>query len=194
MSVHGANRLGTNSLLDILVFGRRAGRSMAEDLKGNSGLPEVSADAAAVVESDLESMRTRRRGENAHKIRTELGEMMMERCGVFRTDEGLRSLRLDLRKLQERYANVSVGDTGRVFNTDLLEAREVGYLLDCAEATVAAALARTESRGGHFREDYPERNDTDWLKHSLTYRAAGGPDIKYKPVTITKFQPKPRTY
>ncbi len=87
-----------------------------------------------------------------------------------------------------------MGDTGRVFNTDLLEAREVGYLLDCAEATVAAALAREESRGGHFREDFPERNDTDWLRHSLIYKAEGGPDIRYKPVTITKFEPKPRTY
>jgi succinate dehydrogenase / fumarate reductase flavoprotein subunit len=87
-----------------------------------------------------------------------------------------------------------VNDRGKVFNTDLLEAREVGYLLDCAEATVSAALARQESRGAHFREDFPERNDTDWLVHSLAYKAEGGPDIRYKPVTITRFEPKPRTY
>jgi succinate dehydrogenase / fumarate reductase flavoprotein subunit len=99
-----------------------------------------------------------------------------------------------LRELKSRYQNVSVDDKGHVFNTDLLEAREVGYLLDCAEATVAGALARTESRGAHSREDYPERNDTDFLKHTLAYKAEGGPDISYKPVTITKFEPKPRTY
>jgi len=119
---------------------------------------------------------------------------MMDRCGVFRTRETLEKLTHELRDLRARYASVAVHDTGRIFNTDLLEAREVGYLLDCAEATVAGALARTESRGAHFREDFPERNDGDWLKHSLIYRAEGGPDLRYKPVTITKFQPKPRTY
>jgi succinate dehydrogenase / fumarate reductase flavoprotein subunit len=119
---------------------------------------------------------------------------MMDDCGVFRTSETLMDMTRKLRDLRTRHANVAVSDSGRVFNTELLEAREVGYLLDCAEATVAAALARTESRGAHFREDFPERNDGDWLKHSLAYRAEGGPDLRYKPVTITRFQPKPRTY
>jgi len=109
-------------------------------------------------------------------------------------DDDASVLRAVTRDLRTRYGRVAIKDKGRVFNTELLEAREVGYLLDCAEATVAAALARQESRGGHFREDFPERNDTDWLKHSLAYRAEGGPDISYKPVTITKFEPKPRTY
>ncbi len=194
VSVHGANRLGTNSLVDILVFGRRAGLSIAEDLAGAGELPSMPADAHEEVESELELMRTRPRGENAHKIRNELAAMMMERCGVFRDKEGLESLTLDLRDLQARFANVRVNDPGKVFNTDLLEAREVGYLLDCAEATVAGALARTESRGAHSREDYPERNDTDWLVHSLASRAECGPDIRHKPVTITRFEPKPRTY
>jgi succinate dehydrogenase / fumarate reductase flavoprotein subunit len=146
------------------------------------------------VETELETMRTRPRGENPHHIRVELAAAMMDRCGVFRTREGLEALSLEVRDFKARYAQVAVRDRGRVFNTDLLEAREVGYLLDCAEATVAGALARTESRGAHFREDFPERDDTNWLKHTLVSRAEGGPDLAYKPVVITKFQPKPRTY
>jgi succinate dehydrogenase / fumarate reductase flavoprotein subunit len=195
VSVHGANRLGTNSLLDILVFGRRAGRSMTEDVRAGSGaLPTVAADAAEPVRAEIEAIRGRGRGENAQHIRIELADAMMEDCGVYRTSQSLNDMTRKLRELRGRYGEVAIKDTGRVFNTELLEAREVGYLLDCAEATVAAALARTESRGGHYREDFPDRNDTDWLKHSLAFKREGGPDLKYKPVTITKFQPKPRTY
>ena len=195
VSVHGANRLGTNSLLDILVFGRRAGRAMTEDVRATGGsLPAVAASAAEPVRGEIEAIRSRSRGENAQHIRMELADAMMDDCGVFRTAASLSDMTRKLRDLRARYANVAVKDSGRVFNTELLEAREVGYLLDCAEATVAAALARTKSRGGHYREDFPDRNDGDWLKHSLAYRAEGGPELRYKPVTITKFQPKPRTY
>jgi succinate dehydrogenase / fumarate reductase, flavoprotein subunit len=195
VSVHGANRLGTNSLLDILVFGRRAGRSMAQDVAAGGGaLPDLPADAHEPVRAELEGMRVRRRGDRPAHIRAELQTAMMELAGVFRTRDGLTEMVSCLRELQERYRNVRCEDDGRVFNTDLLEARELGYLLDCAEATVHSALARRESRGGHFREDYPERNDDEWLRHSLAYQAEGGPRLSYKPVTITRFEPKPRTY
>ena len=193
VSVHGANRLGTNSLVDLLVFGHRAGRAMAAFCAATP-VPEVPPDAHQAVEAELEALRGRREGENPAHIRQELAVAMMDDCGVFRTEAGLRRLLPKLRELQDRYSRVRVQDAGRAFNTDLLEARELGYLLDCAEVTVHAALARTESRGAHYREDFPTRDDVDWLKHSLAYREEGGPRLAYRPVTITAFQPKPRTY
>jgi succinate dehydrogenase / fumarate reductase flavoprotein subunit len=193
VSVHGANRLGTNSLVDLLVFGRRAGRAMADYCR-TATAPEVAGDAHEAVREELEAMRTRHDGENPNHIRQELAAAMMDDCGVFRTDEGLRRMVPVVRDLKDRYRRVRVQDQGTVFNTDLLEAREVGYLLDCAEATVASALARTESRGAHYREDFPERNDGDWLKHTLAFAAEGGPRLKTRPVTITRFEPKPRIY
>ena len=193
VSVHGANRLGTNSLLDILVFGRRAGRDMAR-FSRESGMPDLTADPAEPVHAELEALGARREGEPPARIRRELADVMMDDVGVFRTDETLRHAQGVVRDLRDRYQGVRVQDSGARFNQDLLEAREVGYLLDCAETTVAAALARQESRGAHYREDFPERDDPNWLRHSLAYRADGGPALRYKPVTITRFTPKPRVY
>lgn len=195
VSVHGGNRLGTNSLLDILVFGRRAGLAMAKDLRT---APEAEPDPEAerrVTESIAELL-GRQEGERAATIRTELQEVMFNKCGVFRTDELLDSCRTTVRELRERAKQLVVDDKGCRYNTDLGEALELGFLLDCAEATVESAYARRESRGAHAREDYPDRDDEQWLKHTLAYRdpAGGTPRLEYKPVAVTKFEPKPRVY
>jgi succinate dehydrogenase / fumarate reductase flavoprotein subunit len=194
VSVHGANRLGTNSLVDLLVFGRRAGRQMAR-YAGKVERPRPMADAVEPVRAELEAIRGRQAGgESVAVIRKELQDVMMDNVGVYRDGKLLTAALAKVRELKDRNGAVSIGDCGAVFNTDLLEANELGYLLDLAEVMVASALARTESRGAHSREDFPERNDARWLKHTLAYKGPKGPSLKYKPVSITRFEPKPRTY
>jgi succinate dehydrogenase / fumarate reductase flavoprotein subunit len=195
VSVHGANRLGTNSLLDILVFGRRAGKRMAADL---AGLPEPAVDLEAEVgtQARISALMAATAGERPAVLRGELQEMMFANCGVYRTDELLTDARDAVAALRTRADHLLVDDKGCRYNTDLGEALELGFLLDCAEATVASALARRESRGGHAREDFPERDDVAWLKHTFATRDSGTGAIAldYRPVTITKFEPKPRVY
>ncbi len=193
VSVHGANRLGTNSLVDLLVYGRRAGLEMAAYCRA-AEMPEVAADAEAPVRSELEELRGRREGESPVELKAALAATMMDNVGVFRTGEMIATAVRDVASIRERYARVRVQDGGSVFNTDLLEARELGYLIDNAEAMAHSALARTESRGAHSREDYPARDDAAWLKHTLAFRGESVPTLRYKPVTITRFEPKPRTY
>ena len=193
VSVHGANRLGTNSLVDIVVFGRRAGLDMARFIAENDFVPlppEPECKACEEVERLLQGTG----GESAADIRRELQEVMMDNVGVFRIEEQMQAAVEKVHQLQERYRQVSLQDKGTTFNTELLETIELGYLLDLAEVTAESALARQESRGAHSREDFAERDDENWLKHTLAYRTDKGVELKYKPVSITRFEPKPRTY
>ena len=194
VSVHGANRLGTNSLVDILVFGRRAGRHMVEYCR-HSDLPPWPAQALDPLREQLDELRRHRDGENPAAIRQELQQTMMDNASVFRTRETLERALSDIQKLRERYRRVRVSDPSRRFNTDLLEVVELGYMLDLSEALVVSALQRTESRGAHYREDYPKRDDANWLKHTLIWRGEDGRHaIRFKPVVITRYQPKERKY
>jgi len=218
VSVHGSNRLGTNSLLDINVFGKRAGISAAEYAATAPWVDLPAAPEAAVV-AQLEQMRDRPEGERVSDVRRELQQTMDTNAQVFRTAESLRQAFADIQVLQERYTRVSVQDKGRAFNTDLIEAIELGFLLDIAETVVVGALNRRESRGGHFREDYPKRDDESFMEHTMAYRRVPGVPVDSpagsapkgeeipapgpgrpavvlgtKPVVTTVYQPMERKY
>ncbi len=193
VSVHGANRLGTNSLLDIVVFGKQAGIHAAEFARDADFQP-LPEDALDDTRRQLDALRSGSGKENAFTIATELKTVMFDHVGVFRTEEGMAQALEKIRELKERFKDVRVSDTGRIFNTDLLNAWEVSNLLDIAEVTTACALNRRESRGAHAHEDYPKRDDENWLKHTLVWNRDGKLEIGYKPVTITRFQPKERVY
>jgi succinate dehydrogenase / fumarate reductase flavoprotein subunit len=137
---------------------------------------------------------SRDKGERVADIRQEMQEVMMSKVGVVRSDESLREANAKIHELKDRFALVAIQDKGKKFNTDLLEAHELGCLLDCSEATIVGALARTESRGAHYRSDFEARDDVNWLAHTLAYRTSGGIQLDKKPVTITTFQPKERKY
>jgi succinate dehydrogenase / fumarate reductase flavoprotein subunit len=194
VSVHGANRLGTNSLVDILVFGRRAAQDMIRLVHSRPSPTPPRSPLEGPAEEFLR-LADGGGGESHARVRAELQRVMEEHCSVFRNEGGLRSALASLGDLRDRYARVGLVDRGRVYNQELVEAFETGCLLDCAEATVASALHRTESRGAHFREDYPERDDTRWLRHTLVWRSAPGEyRIGDKPVVVTRFAPKERRY
>jgi succinate dehydrogenase / fumarate reductase, flavoprotein subunit len=193
VSVHGANRLGTNSLLDIVVFGKRAGTNAGEYAR-TVAHAELGEDPAGAVTRMLEDLAGHPQGERAAAIRGDLQASMDDKAGVYRTETLLKEMEEELASLRERYARVWVQDTSRRYNTDLLEAVELGFLLDLAETLVTSARARTESRGGHFREDHPARDDKHWLKHSLARRTDRGVKLDYKPVTMTRYEPMERKY
>ncbi|MEA3190936.1 MAG: succinate dehydrogenase / fumarate reductase, flavoprotein subunit [Thermoplasmata archaeon] len=193
VSVHGANRLGTNSLLDLVVFGRRGGRRMAEfcALADHLQLPQAPQAAA---EAQVKALLANNGGESVARLRDEMQVAMMDLCGVYRTEESLTKCKGILQTLRARYRNVKVSDKGRLFNTELLEALELGYLLDISLAVVESAIARRESRGGHARDDYSKRDDAQWLKHTFATLQGDQVVLDYKPVTITRYQPVERVY
>jgi succinate dehydrogenase / fumarate reductase, flavoprotein subunit len=194
VSVHGSNRLGTNSLLDINVFGKRAGLSAAAfaDTHNHVDLPD---DPAGAVEDLVERLLSGTGEERVADIRKDLQNTMDLNAAVYRTEASLKQAEDDLLVLRERYSRVSIMDKGKRYNSDLLEAVELGFLLDLAQALVVGARARTESRGGHSREDYTSRDDVNFMRHTMAYRRPSGEiELDYKPVTVTRYQPMERKY
>ena len=194
VSVHGGNRLGANSLLDTIVFGRRSGEAAAASAKERAS----AAVSESIVSQDQQMIRSllarEANGDTAARIRRAMGDVMSEHVAVFRQEEGMQAALKTVRELEGRYAELSVQDKGRVFNTNLLFTLELGFMLDVAETICISALARRESRGAHYRTDLPERDDEGWLKHTLVYDSPEGPRIDYAPVTITRWPPERRVY
>lgn len=195
VSVHGANRLGTNSLVDLIVFGRRSGMNVAKYCQTAELLP-LPDNPAAEVMAEFDRIRNNTGSAKHSLIRSEMQALMTENVGVFRIQENMDHAVSQLAALKEKYQNeMSIDDKGTLFNTDLLEAWELGCLLDIAEVTAISAAARTESRGGHARDDFSERDDVNWLKHTMCYlQEDGSLKLDYKPVFIGRYQPKPRVY
>lgn len=193
VSVHGANRLGTNSLLDLIVFGKHAGLRAAEYANGTHFIP-LPADADDFARSQLDALLNNDGKERPAKIAEDMKKVMNDHVGVFRTQTGMEEALTKLGELRERFRHVKVDDHGKIYNTDWLNTWELGNLLELAEVTTTAALARQESRGAHARDDFPKRDDTNWTRHSLAWQDAGKIELRYKPVVITKFQPKERVY
>ena len=194
VSVHGANRLGTNSLLDIVVFGRRAGKAMASYVQ-RVDHPEVGPNAELAVRERIEVIKSSNGGEKVAVLRSELQETMTANASVVRTADSLDEALVTILELKKRYGRITIDDKGAVFNYDLVEALELSHLLELAEGLVVGALARKESRGAHWRDDFPTRDDVNWMQHTLAYRNDDGSiTLDYKPVVGGKYQPMERKY
>ena len=194
VSVHGGNRLGANSLLDTLIFGRRSGEHAAERAAGMT-MPRAAERTRRRAADDPGILDREPTGRRISEIKDELGEMMNEKCAVFRDEAGLTEAHATIHRLKEEASVAAVDDHGTVFNQDVLGALELGYMLDVAECIVMGALERRESRGAQFRLDFPERDDDEWLKHiTLSRNGSDEPEIGYAPVTMTQWEPQERTY
>jgi succinate dehydrogenase / fumarate reductase flavoprotein subunit len=197
VSVHGANRLGGNSLLETVVFGRRSGAAAAQDFRSNGSAGVFSPSAVRVAERRIAQLLYNFDGVRPHVLRDELADTMYANAGIFRAAEGLEQCATDVADLRERYRDglgVVIQDKSRTFNSDLIQALELGSMLQMADCLVAGAVARTESRGAHSRLDYPERDDEQWLRHTLAGYDDGRVSLDYRPVTITEFEPAVRAY
>ncbi len=195
VSVHGGNRLGANSLLDTLIFGRRSGQDAAERAKGR----EAVAPSQRILDEEESLMasiiaREKGSGRRVSEVRRELGETMDKHVAVFRDADGINTALETVKRLKEEAESCYIDDRGTVFNQDVLGALELGFMLDNAEATCMGALHRTESRGAQYRTDFPDRNDEEWLKHIDLSKNGDGPEISYSDVTMTQWEPKERTY
>jgi succinate dehydrogenase / fumarate reductase flavoprotein subunit len=193
VSVHGGNRLGCNSLLDLVVFGKYAGLKAAE-YANQAEFEKLPDEAEAGSRSQFEALKNGSGKENVFKLSNELKKVMFADVGIYRNEKDMLSALEKVRELRVRFKDVTVTDTGKIFNTELLNAWELGNLLEIAEVIATSAVNRKESRGGHSREDYPNRDDQNWLKHTLIWKKNEKLEIGYKPVVITKHQPKARVY
>ncbi len=193
VSVHGGNRLGANSLLDTLVFGRRSGQH-ASDWVRDQPAPTAGGSVEDAEGRRLQAMLDRADGELFGPVRMDLGVTMNRHLAVYRDQAGMEEARATLSALRERYERVVVHDKGKVFNTNLIFTLELGFMLDCAETIIAGALERRESRGAHTRTDIPDRNDAEWLRHIVLTKGEETPNVEYAPVTITNWQPQVRSY
>jgi succinate dehydrogenase / fumarate reductase flavoprotein subunit len=194
VSVHGANRLGGNALMETITFGKRAGKHAADWALTHTTI-EVPRSAQSDAERELQALLDRTEGERPWSIRNELAETMHENFGVFRREQQMHEQGETVAALKERFEQVVVEDKGDVFNNDLTQALELGFLLDLADCMVVAGLARKESRGAHARPyDYPDRDDEEYLAHTVVSMNGAGPELDWRPVTITKWEPKERTY
>jgi succinate dehydrogenase / fumarate reductase flavoprotein subunit len=194
VSVHGANRLGGNALMETITFGKRSGRHAAEWALANTTVT-VPEGIVSDTERELRELLGRTEGERPWKIRDELGQTMHENFGVFRREEQMLAQQEIVAGLRERFENVVVEDKGNVFNSDLTQALELGFLLELADCMIVSGLARKESRGAHARPyDYPDRDDENYMRHTIVRWIADRPVLDWKPVTVTKWQPQERTY
>jgi succinate dehydrogenase / fumarate reductase flavoprotein subunit len=194
VSAHGANRLGGNALMETITFGKRAGKAAAEWALGHTTVA-VPESAVSDAEREIDALLERTEGERPHAVRDEMAETMHQNFGVFRREDQMQRQGEIIDGLRERFERVVVEDKGRVFNNDLTQALELGFLLELAGCMVVAGLARKESRGAHARpHDYPERDDVNYLKHTLVTWGNGRPELTWEPVRITKWQPQERTY
>ncbi len=194
VSVHGANRLGGNSLLEAVVFGARAGEASAAYVQEHSAAPKVPSNAAAETQARIENLLSRDKGIRQFEIRDELAGVMQEKVGVYRSGPVLGEAKRTVTELRERFQSVVVDDKGKTFNTDLIHTLETGFLLDLADCMVTGAIARTESRGAHSRTDFTERDDENWMKHTLSYLDDGEVRLDYSEVAMTKYEPQVRSY